>query len=212
MDDKQRLDLIKALADAKNFDSRYSAPNRLWFVEKLIRKLEAEGLADTPVEQKTREVIQQAKTVVKANRDFSLKLAAEGNARFTKRALQDALKHRVEILYGTIASDRRFAEPQHLKYLLFVAKRRFRMFCRMYFWVNPNYQGYFRYPHQCKANQRWRVNEDAEPFWERQTPTKDVPISLEPQADGAVNPLRRSRRSSSRRPIRAKATCSTALR
>jgi hypothetical protein len=111
MDDKQRLDLI----NAKNFDSRYSAPNRLWFVEKLIRKLEAEGLADTPVEQKTREVIQQAKTVVKANRDFSLKLAAEGNARFTKRALQDALKHRVEILYGTIASDRRFAEPQHRK-------------------------------------------------------------------------------------------------
>ena len=96
----------------KNFDSRYSAPNRLWFAEKLIRELEAEGLADATVEQKTREVIQQAKTVVKANRDFSLRLAAEGNARFTKRALQDMLKHRVEILYGAIASDRRFAEPK----------------------------------------------------------------------------------------------------
>ncbi len=189
MDAKKRLDLVKALADVKNFDSRYSAPNRLWFADKLIRELEAEGLADTTVEQKTREVIQQAKTVVKANRDFSLKLAAEGNARFTKRALQDTLKHRVEILYGAIASDRRFAEPKHLNYLLFIARRRFRTFCRMYFWVNPNPQGYFNYPHRCKKDQRWRVNEDAEPFWERQIPAKDVPIRLEPQADGAVDPV-----------------------
>src|ERR1043166_2998458 len=162
MDDKKRQSLIKTFADAKNFDSTYSQANRLWFVDKLIRGLESEGLADPAIENMTRDVVTAAKPVGKANRYFSLTITASGNPRFTKRALQDMLKHRVEILYGTISFNRRFIQPQNLKYLLFVAKRRFRAVCRMYFWVNPNGQGYFRYPHQCKTNQHWRVNEDAE--------------------------------------------------
>src|SRR5215470_12845108 len=188
MDDKKRQSLIKALAGAKNFDSNYSAPNRLWFVEKLIRGFEAEGVADNSIEQKTRDIVQQAKTVIKANRDFSLTLAAGGNSRFTTRAIRERRKHRVEILYGSIAFNRRFIEPQFLNYLLLIAKRRFRSICRMSFWVNPNGQ-YFSYPHRCKTDQHWRVNEEAEPFWERQSPPKDVPLELKAQASGSTDPI-----------------------
>jgi hypothetical protein len=189
MDAKKRRALIKALDDAKKFDSNYSEPNRLWFLEKVLSKLEAEGLGDSAIEQQAGEVTQKAKAIVKANRDFSLALTAGGNARFTKRALEDMRRHRVEILYGAIAFDRKFVEPQHLKYLLFIAKRRFRSICRMYFWVNPNGQGYFRYPHTCPTDQHWRVNEDAEPFWERLSPPRDIPIKLEQQAGGSVDPM-----------------------
>jgi hypothetical protein len=188
MDDKKRQDLIKALADAKNFDSNYSAPNRLWFVEKLIRGFEAEGLADNLIEQKTHDIVQQAKTVIKVNRDFSFTLAAVGNSRFTTQAIREMRKHRVEILYGSIAFNRRFIEPKYLNYLLLNAKRRFRSICRMHFWVNSN-GPYFNYPRICKTDQHWRVNEEAEPFWERQSPPKDVPLELKAQASGSTDPV-----------------------
>src|SRR5262245_12621584 len=194
MDDKTRRSLIKALSISKGFDSSYSGPNRLWFVEKLIRRLETEGLGDGAVEQKTSELVQKAKAIVKANRDFSVALTSTGNDRFSKRALKNMRRHRVEILYGAIAFDHQFVEPQHLNYLLFIAKRRFHGICRMRFWVNPNVkksnrQGYFTYPTYCSADQRYRVNEDAEPFWERQFPPGDYPIKLEPQPNGALDPV-----------------------
>jgi hypothetical protein len=189
MDDVARKALIKKFGDAKNFDSNYSEPNRLWFVEKLIRKLESEGLNDAAVEQKTGEVVQKATAVVKANRDFPLALTADGNGRFTARALRATRLHRVEILYGAIAFNRQFVEPQHLEYLIFTAKRRFHGFCRMYFWVNPN-GPYFNYRSKCKEpNVNWRVNEDAGPFWERLSPTSSFTFKLKPQAGGAVEPV-----------------------
>jgi hypothetical protein len=172
MDDKKRRKLIIDLIFEENFDPDYSPDNQSWFVEKLIRGLEDETpkLSDSDIEQKAREVIKKANTLVKANRDFSLALSANGNTRYTKRALESFRKHRVEILYGAIAFNRQFVEPQNLAYLLFIAKRRLRSICRMYFWVNPNYQGYFRYDHTCKANQHWRVNDQAVNFWEELTP------------------------------------------
>ena len=194
MDDKNRRSLIKALGISKSFDSNYSERNRLWFVEKLIRRLEADGLGDSAVEQKTSEVVQKAKAIVKANRDFSVALTAAGNDRFSKRALKSMRRHRVEILYGAIAFNRQFVEPQHLNYLLFIAKRRFHGICRMHFWVNPNVKksnrrGYFTYPHHCSVDQRYRLNEDAEPFWEPEFPPRTLPIKLEPQPNGAPDPV-----------------------
>jgi hypothetical protein len=170
MDDKQRRALVKALNVSNNFESNYSEKNRAWFLDKVIRGLEAEGVGDSAIESKTREAMQKAKTLVKANRDFSLSVKAAGNSRFTTRALAGMRRHRVEILYGAIAINREFLEPQHLKYLLLISRRRFRSICRMFYWVNPNYQGFFRYDHTCKANEHWRVNEDADDFWEEVTP------------------------------------------
>jgi hypothetical protein len=189
VDDKKRRALIKTLNDPKNFESNYLEPNRLWFLEKVIRALESEGLGDSAVEQKSREVLQKAKALVKANRDFTISIAANGNKRFTTKALASMRKHRVEILYGAIAFNRQFVEPQHLNYLLFIARRRFHGICRMFFWVNPNRQGYFRYPHRCSTNRDWRVNEDASQFWERMNPPQDIPIKLKPQGASGVDPV-----------------------
>ena len=72
---------------------------------------------------------------------------------------------RVEILYGCIATDQALAETANADLLDWTAKRRLRGVTRMDFFVNPNGQGYFRYPKTCKTNRKWRVNVDAQPFW-----------------------------------------------
>ena len=186
MDDSKRKELIIDIVFYEDFDSDYSLKNQLWFVEKVVRRFEAQGLSDEKVKEQTSQLVQKATQVVKVNRDFSLGLAANGNTRFTKRLLRNMRKQRVEILYGAIAFNPEFVEPAHLKYLLFIAKRRFRSICRMYIWVNPNSQGYFRYPHRCLGNNEWRVNEDAAPFWARLNPATYTPIKLK---DATIDPV-----------------------
>jgi hypothetical protein len=189
MDDKKRKSLVADLVFDEEFNSDYSVDNQFWFVDKLVRKFEAQGLTDEKIKQETIKLIQKATAVVKSNQDFSLALTADGNSRFTGRVLREMRKHRVEILYGAVAFNAEFVDPAHLKYLLFIAKRRFHGICRMYFWVNPNSQGYFRYPSACKTNQDWRENEDAGPFWEPLSPPNDTPIKLKPQNTGDVDPV-----------------------
>lgn len=194
MDDKKRKSLIKKfLGESANFDAGYSAENKEWFLEKLIRGLEAEGLSDSTVESETSATLTKAKAVVNTNRDFVLTLSAAGNTRYSKRLLGTMQRHRVEILYGAIAFNRQFVEPTNLKYLLFIARRRFRSICRMYVWVNPNRQGYFHYPDDCNndPDTHWSVNENAKNYWIELTPpwfSNRSPWKL--NASGLVDPVK----------------------
>jgi len=187
VEDKKKQALIKTLNHSRNFDSNLSKTNRRWFLEKLIKTLEADGLSDNAIELTTKDIVPKAKTLVKANRNFALALKADGNSRFTSRALRHLRSNRVEILYGAIAFNRQFVEAQNLNYLLFIAKRRFRQICRMFFWVNPNYQGYMRYPHTCTSDPHYRVNEDAQSFWEKLNPPNYLPIKMTKQS-GTLDP------------------------
>ena len=57
---------------------------------------------------------------------------------------------------------------------------------RMDVFVNPNSQGYFRYPRTCSANQTWRVNVDAQPYWESAPPPPEPwPIPLKRPTTGS---------------------------
>ena len=165
MDAEKKKALIAKLSVAKNFDENLALAeeSRIWFVDKVIRVFEGEpGATDAQVNQKTTDLVTLAKTRVTAERDFVMNLKADGNKSFNARAIDAFRRHRVEILYGAIAHEPRLAESAQKDYLLFVARRRFRCVCRMYFWVNhPNARGYFRYPYKCPGYRGWRVNEDA---------------------------------------------------
>ncbi len=189
MDAAKKKKLIDSLSIAKNFDENLGEASRTWFVGKLIAGFEAvAGTTDTQITQKTTDLVTLAKTRVTAERDFAMNLTADGNKRFNAKAIKTTQRHRVEILYGAIAHEPKLAETGQKDYLLFVARRRFRLVCRIYFWVNPNSQGYFRYPHKCAADQRWRVNEDAAAaFWEREDPARDWPIKM--KGAGVADPV-----------------------
>jgi hypothetical protein len=193
MDPKARKKLVDDFVDPKkkNFEATFSKGNQRWFVEKVLGGALAAGQADAAATAKVRDVIIKSRAIAVAQRDFALALTAGDNARFSKRLLAAMRKHRVEILYGAIAHNTELAEPARLGYLLLTAKRRFRAICRMYCWVNPNGQGYFRYPHRCPADQTWRVNEDAKPFWEpfHPPPAFGLPIRLKLQANGDRDPV-----------------------
>jgi hypothetical protein len=160
MDAKAKKALVETLSDAKNFDTLYPAPSRRWFVDKSIRTFEAQTMSDVQIETKTIELIVKATTIVMAKRDFSIGVTLGTSLATIQRG------RRVEILYGSIATDQALAETANADLLDWTAKRRLRGVTRMDFFVNPNKQGYFRYPKTCKTNRKWRVNVDAQPFWD----------------------------------------------
>jgi hypothetical protein len=184
MDAAKKKKLIDSLSLATKFDENLSEDGRLWFLDRAIRTYEAAGKTDTQITTDTPLLVTAAKARVAADRDFDGGLKALGNARFGADALKMTRRHRVEILYGAIAHEPEFAKATQREYLLFIAKRRFRVFARIYFWVNPNSQGYFRYPHKCPLDQRWRVNEDAAlTFWVPEVAGSDLPIKFKPAGD-----------------------------
>jgi hypothetical protein len=184
MDEKKKKDLIKKLSGEKDFDKDYSAANRRWFVDKLIRVFEAQGQSDAQIEQKTATTIRDAKTVVKAKRDFRIGFRTEEKFARTNR------KRRVEILYGAIAHHPEFTTSANAKFLDYIARRRYRTIARMELFVNPNSRGFFRYPETCPADQRWRVNVDANGHWDRVAGSKTgLPQTIKPQAGGDVDPV-----------------------
>ncbi len=188
-----RKALVSKLSIAKNFHKDLAPESRIWFVDKVIRVFEGvPGATDAQVTQKTTDLVMLAKTRVTAECDFAMNLKADGNKRFNAGAMKRTRNRRVQILYGAIAHEPKLTESGQRQYLLFVARRRFRVVCRMQYWVNPNSQGYFRYPYTCPTDRRWRVNEDAAFFWEQvgaaeQVDAEDVLIKM--NAAGVADPV-----------------------
>jgi hypothetical protein len=187
MDPKKRKSLVKSLAVAKNFISEYTEPNFRWFIDKVIRGFEGQSPtpSDSEIEQKTRQVIQKAKAVVAAKRDFKADLPLNKKNSATERANRS---RRVEILYGLIGFNPDLVETANQGLLEFIAKRRYRTIGRMQFFVNPNGRGYFRYPDTCESNfdhghYHWRVNESAKTHWEPLVTNQDVPIWMKKPPD-----------------------------
>ena len=149
MDAKAKKALVDTLSDAKNFDTLYPTDSRRWFVDMAIRAFEAQSMSDVQIETKTIDLIVKATRIVMAKRDFTIGLKVGSSLDKIQR------KRRVEILYGAIASHPEFGETANADLLEWDARRRLRGVTRMDFFVNPNSQGYFRYPKTCPTNERW---------------------------------------------------------
>jgi hypothetical protein len=180
VDAAKRRALVDRLAVAKNFDKNLPDASRRWFVLRLIRTFDAQFLPDAQIEAKTTEVVTKSRPIVKARKGFSIGLTLG-------RSLETILAgRRVAILYGAIAMNPEFVDPANGDLLAWIAKRRLRAVMRMDVFVNPNYQGYFRYPHTCPTNEKWRVNVDAQAFWEASPnpPQDQFPFPIKRPANG----------------------------
>lgn len=194
MDAATKKKLIDKLADARNFDKLYPNESRRWFVDRLVRTYEAQNIGDAQITTNVTDVVTKSKAIVKAKRDFAIGL------KFGRSLEKIQAGRRIEILYGAIASDPDFVDPANSAVLDWVAKRRLRSVSRMDFFVNPNSQGYFRYPKTCKTNQIWRVNVNAAAHWQPSPPPpKPWPILLKRPAGGpdyvkAINSIFKSKK------------------
>jgi hypothetical protein len=180
VDAAKKKALVDQLADAKNFDTLYPVASRRWFVDKAIRTFEAQGLPDVQIETKTIDLIVAATHIVMAKRDFSIGVKVSSSLAKIQR------KRRVEILYGAIAVNQELGEPANADLLAWAARRRLRAVTRMNFFVNPNRKGYFRYPKTCRTNRKWRLNVDAQPFWQASPafPAEQFPFPLKRPTTG----------------------------
>lgn len=190
MDAKTQEALTKKLAVKPNFDPNYSPENCAWFAGKVISALIQQGVSDAEVEQKANDVLAKSKAIVFARRDFKLSLPI--NTDYPSE--RDCVETRVEILYGVIAEDIRFADATGTnfasQYLGFVAARRYRAVMRMSYYVNPNEQGYFEYPEDCKDpaySRDLQLNTDARALWERIDPNYPIPLRMKSQS--AADPV-----------------------
>ncbi|MEU1268503.1 hypothetical protein [Streptomyces sp. NPDC005799] len=162
MDAVAKRALVKKLAVAVNFHKNYAARGREWFIDRLIREMEAEipTPSDAVITSKVTEVVTKSKAVVKGKENYSLGIKLGSSLAKIQAG------RRIEILYGIIASHSALVEPANGDMLDWIARRRLRGVTRMDFYVNPNTQGYFRYPDRCPAAKGvWRLNVDAQPFW-----------------------------------------------
>jgi hypothetical protein len=181
VDAAKKKQLVDQLADAKNFDALFANASRRWFVDKAIRTFEAQSMSDVQIETKTIDLIVKATTIVMAKRDYTIGVPVGSSLQKIQR------KRRVEILYGAIALHPELGETANAKVLDWIAKRRLRAVTRMDFFVNPNWQGYFRYPRTCPSNTKWRLNVDAQPYWEPSPayPAEQYPFPLKRPATGS---------------------------
>jgi hypothetical protein len=174
-----RKKLVAKLATAKRFDTNYPVGSRGWFVDRLARVFDAQGMSDADIETHVTDVLTKARALVKTKRAFKIGLP------FGKAVATINLGRYVEILYGAIAWHPDFIDPVNSDLLDFIARRRMRSVARMQWWVNPNHKGYFRYFYTCPADETWRVNVDAQTYW--QSPSSgDYPITL--KRPGGVTP------------------------
>lgn len=176
MDQKARKALIKSLAVAGNFDPLYTDVNQRWMIGKALAVIESRGGSDSAIKSKTTDVVTKAKKLVAKHRDFKLALSVNKKEAATERGLR---QRRVQILYGLIAHEPEFAlDPANGAQLLYTAKRRYRTVVRFQFFINPNGRGYLRYDSTCPTNEQWRVNVDADPYWEHVVAGDDYPIKF----------------------------------
>lgn len=185
MDEKTKSQLVGKLSAASNFDPNYSLENRKWFLTALISALGQQGVADDQIQEKLTEILTKSKEIVLARRDFKLSLSVSTDY----PSERDCVATRVEILYGIIAEDSQFADASGTnfasQYLNFIAARRYRAVVRMSYYVNPNEEGYFSYPDDCKDQAYsgdYQLNTDARLLWERINPKFPVPMRMTAQS------------------------------
>ena len=160
MDAAAKNALIQKLAVPANFHKHYAAEGREWFVDRLIRNMQAQtpSPSDAAIATTVTDVVTKSKAVIKAKQNYAIGVPV-GSALAKIQA-----GRRIEILYGIIASNAALVEPANDDMLGWIARRRLRGVTRMDFYVNPNSQGYFRYPDTCpSAKGIWRLNSDAQP-------------------------------------------------
>jgi hypothetical protein len=195
VDTKRRAAIIKTLVNGKfldkysSFDPNYSPQNRVWFVSAIVDAVinAFPRPDDDKVEGLAREIIGDANYAVMLDRELEPSVGLDIKLRKTER--KDVVR-RVEAIYGVFAQKKELVtygvETSRSKLLValrkFVASRRYRGVVRMIYQVNPNSNGFMRYPHECETDQHWRVNVDAQPLWKK-TGTFDVPLTV---ADNAA--------------------------
>jgi hypothetical protein len=163
--------LIKKLGakSNKDFDTRYSVPNRQWFVGKLIDFFESQANPDKEIPGMISTIIKAATDAVNARikKGFSVGALTE----FWKA--YDQATSRTEIVYGAVAMNPLLLDAKNSSYLDFIVERRFRSLQRMAFFVNPNdgnpslpNRKVFNYPSTALCGTRgMSVNAQSKSFW-----------------------------------------------
>jgi len=155
-------EMVKELSIADNFHILYSFNNRKWFVNYMITayvQLHPTENADA-IKGRIKVFIDQCKVIAKAKQNFTIGVP------FSAELVTMMLRRRIEIIYGSLADEPGLANAANENYLEFTIKRRYRTVMRMDYFVNPNFQGYFRYPRVCSETSGFQVNTDATNFWE----------------------------------------------
>jgi hypothetical protein len=157
----QKTEIIIKLIVATNFDITYSQTNREWFINHMIEHYASSGTADASIESAVDTFLKTCKTIVTAKKNFTIGIV------FSAAILRTTLNRRVQIIYGALAAKPDLALPANSSFFDFIIKRRFRAVMRMDYYVNPNGNGYFRYPYTCSSakGNLYSLNTEATPFW-----------------------------------------------
>ena len=178
----RRDDILKELRSASGFDPNYSVQNREWFKGAVI-DLELAAFptkTDLQIASVVRQVITAANGFAKAELKFTVGVKLDADLEKLER--KDDVR-RVEAIYGVVGLNHNLAAPSSVLLRQFLHRRRYRGVVRMVYQVNPNdTRGFMHYPYDCKDNQIWRVNIDAQPFWKK-TGAADVPLTVVDQID-----------------------------
>jgi hypothetical protein len=158
--ENQKVQMISRLGVAANFTQDYSPNNRIWFIRHMIEHNASTGVADSDIEGRVLNFLQVCKTIVNAKKNFTIGVT------FSPALTRSKLSRRIDIIYGTLASKPDLVDSAKSNFLDFIIKRRYRTVMRMDYYVNPNHQGYFRYPKTCKTINRFKVNDDAHLVWD----------------------------------------------
>lgn len=179
MDKALRKKLVDKLKTAAGFDATYSAENRAWFCGAILDQI-AKTTADADLEKKASGIITNANARVKADRNFTLSLSLDAALSKIERK---QVTERVETIYGVIAQNVDFADTAFDAVRKFIVKRRYRGIVRMVHQVNPNSNGFLRYPSECPAWGDMRLNEDARPNWIVAVKGSTVPLRVTDKGD-----------------------------
>jgi hypothetical protein len=184
----QKAKLAAKLSGDKKFDSNYTARNRAWFAHAVVDAVAA-AKPDDQVEAEAKRIIGEAHKRVAADRGFTVDVPLNEYETMLERGDQ---ARRVEAIYGAIAQAPALADTAQDVLRRFLVRRRYRAAVRMVYHVNPNTNGYFRYPGDCRqppppGRADWRTNVDTKDLWETFTAEK-VPLRLKAPSGGAADP------------------------
>jgi hypothetical protein len=178
MDKELRANLVRKLSGEKGFDPTYTQQNREWFVGAVLDAIAA-TTADNDLEVAARGIITSANANVKADRDFTVGVPLDKKTKIERKDIA----RRVETIYGVIGQNKDLADTSHDSLRRFLFKRRYRGVVRMVYHVNPNSNGFMRYPNECPQWGKMRLNDDARPLWVTANPPQTVPLRVTDQGD-----------------------------
>ncbi len=160
----QKVTIIRALSTRVYFNRHYSPINRNWFIRHMIDYYSAHGVADSAIRSTVQTFLTTCKTIVNSKQNFTIGVP------FGAAIVRAKKTRRIEILYGAMAANPDLSIAANANLLDFIVKRRYRSVMRMDYFVNPNHQGYFRYPGTCSTSGgNYQVNISATAYWTRYT-------------------------------------------